>query len=81
MWCQEEPLNAGAWAYVRPRLETMLAAKASGASPASPSPPSTPRSVRYVGRRPSAAPATGLREIHQLEINHILDEVFGDTGR
>ena len=26
VWCQEEPKNMGAWAYVRPRIETALRA-------------------------------------------------------
>ena len=40
---QEEPLNAGAWAYVHPRIN-VSAARTDGASSA------RPRTVRYVGR-------------------------------
>lgn len=33
--------------------------------------------TRYVGRSVSAAPATGMVEIHQLEYQSIMNGVFG----
>jgi 2-oxoglutarate dehydrogenase E1 component len=27
VWCQEEPLNMGAWSYIFPRLEKVVGAK------------------------------------------------------
>ena len=70
---QEEPLNAGAWSYVRPRIDMVAARPAEGAR-ADADPPA--RSVRYIGRRPSAAPATGLRELHMLELDDLLREAM-----
>ena len=73
LWVQEEPLNAGAWSYVRPRIDMVAARPAEGAR-ADADPPA--RSVRYIGRRPSAAPATGLRELHMLELDDLLREAM-----
>ena len=52
VWAQEEPQNMGGWTFVEPRLKGLL----SGCE--------TPI---YVGRAPSASPATGSYSIHQLE--------------
>ena len=35
-----------------------------------------PRQVRYVGRKPSAAPATGLTELHRLELEELLRDAM-----
>jgi len=56
IWCQEEPKNMGAWAYIRPRVVT-VAREALGADLV----------LRYVGRRASAAPATGIGKLHAAE--------------
>jgi 2-oxoglutarate dehydrogenase E1 component len=52
-WVQEEHMNAGAWAYVAPRLENMMRqwTKRTGEH----------ARVTYIGRGPSASPATGTR--------------------
>ena len=70
LWVQEEPLNAGAWSYVRPRLELLAQREAGNAG-------RPPRPLRYAGRRPSAAPATGLQELHRLELEELLREAVG----
>eukprot|EP00966_Prymnesium_polylepis_P090420 2094171-Prymnesium_polylepis.1 len=67
VWCQEEPLNAGAWSYVRPRLK--LAAQA--AAPARSS-----VTLKYAGRKPSAAAATGLAQLHKAELEGLLAEAL-----
>jgi 2-oxoglutarate dehydrogenase E1 component len=59
VWCQEEPLNAGAWAYVRPRLETACR---------NASPERAVHAPLYAGRKPAAAPATGLTQQHEMEV-------------
>ena len=52
VWAQEEPKNMGGWTFVEPRLENLL--------------PGCSRAI-YVGRAPSASPATGSYAIHQQE--------------
>ena len=77
-WVQEEPLNYGAWGYVRPRIELLTAehsATADGATTHA-SAQTAARSVRYIGRRPSAAPATGLLELHKAEQENLLREAM-----
>ena len=34
--------------------------------------------ARYVGRPVSAAPATGVGRVHQVQYQEIMDGVFGD---
>lgn len=55
MWSQEEPQNMGAWSYVAPRLVTAATTVGKDVKPV------------YVGREPSAAPAAGLKKVHELE--------------
>mmetsp|Transcript_14840 Transcript_14840/g.21914 ORF Transcript_14840/g.21914 Transcript_14840/m.21914 type:complete len:1037 (-) Transcript_14840:232-3342(-) len=66
LWAQQEPKNMGAFSYVEPRIKT-----------ATDQLNKNKRQVRYVGRKVSAAPATGMGKIHQEEYQTILDEVFG----
>jgi 2-oxoglutarate dehydrogenase E1 component len=57
LWVQEETRNRGGWAFMLPRLLELF--------------PDEP--VRYVGRAPSASPATGSTSIHkqqQAELVH-----------
>jgi len=61
LWVQEEPMNQGAWTYVSPRIETAIGNRAR---------------PQYVGRNASAAPATGLKQRHEKELRHFLDETF-----
>ncbi len=48
VWCQEEPQNQGAWFQIRHRLHEPLGR----------------RELMYCGRGPSAAPATGIPQLH-----------------
>ncbi|KAK8078422.1 2-oxoglutarate dehydrogenase E1 component [Apiospora saccharicola] len=57
VWCQEEPLNAGAWSFVQPRIETLL----------NNTQHHDRKHVMYAGRNPSASVATGLKSVHQKE--------------
>ena len=65
VWCQEEPWNMGAWSFVDPRLEEVLA-KLGG----------TAKRARYVGRRESASTATGLARRHLDEQQALVDEAL-----
>ncbi|MGI9247272.1 MAG: hypothetical protein ACR2I8_11330, partial [Steroidobacteraceae bacterium] len=52
VWCQEEPQNQGAWFQIRHRLlEPLMGGQ----------------EVLYAGRRPAAAPATGIAQLHNSE--------------
>jgi 2-oxoglutarate dehydrogenase E1 component len=64
-WCQEEPKNMGAWTFVEPYLEWVLA-QVDGSA----------RRARYVGRAASAATATGLMARHLAQLNSFLEEAF-----
>jgi 2-oxoglutarate dehydrogenase E1 component len=66
VWCQEEPLNAGAWSFVQPRIETLL----------NETQHHNRRHVMYAGRDPSASVATGLKAAHIKEEQHLLEEAF-----
>ena len=67
IWAQQEPKNMGAYAYVNPRI--MTATRDLNEKEMRP---------RYVGRKVSAAPATGMGAVHALEYQAILDGVFGE---
>ncbi len=64
LWLQEEPKNMGAWTFIAPRIERLMA-DAPGA-----------KQLRYVGRDASASPSTGSAKVHQLQQQAILDEVL-----
>jgi 2-oxoglutarate dehydrogenase E1 component len=65
IWCQEEPRNQGAWAFVQPYLEWVLE-QTGGVS----------KRARYVGRAASAATATGLMPSHLKQLKAFLDEAL-----
>lgn len=70
VWCQEEPKNAGPFAYVRPRLHAVLREMhATGAV-------DQLRSVRYVGRPAAASPATASASIHKQETARLVAEAL-----
>ncbi|HXW09134.1 MAG TPA: 2-oxoglutarate dehydrogenase E1 component, partial [Steroidobacteraceae bacterium] len=52
VWCQEEPQNQGAWYQIRHRLQEPLRGD---------------QDLLYSGRRPAAAPATGIMQMHAQE--------------
>ncbi|KAF2423081.1 2-oxoglutarate dehydrogenase-like protein E1 component [Tothia fuscella] len=63
VWAQEEPLNAGAWSAMQPRIETLL----------NETEHHNRRHVMYAGRNPSASVATGLKNVHQREEKEFLE--------
>ena len=58
VWVQEEPQNRGAWKFMKDRLENIL-----------------PKSIslKYVGREPSAATASGSASVHKIQQKRIID--------
>lgn len=69
VYCQEEPLNAGAWSFVQPRIETLL----------NNTEHHNRRHVMYAGRNPSASVATGLKSAHKKEEKDLLEMAFSVT--
>jgi 2-oxoglutarate dehydrogenase E1 component len=65
IWCQEEPKNQGAWSFIEPDLEQILT-KLRGAE----------SRATYVGRRPSASPATGLASRHKAEQTALVNDAL-----
>lgn len=66
VWAQEEPLNAGPWSFVQPRIETLLNATEHHDR----------KHVMYAGRAPSASVATGLKASHMKEEQDLLNMAF-----
>ena len=57
-WGQEEPQNMGSWDFMEPKLRKLLDNK---------------KSVRYLGRKPTAATATGIQSVHLVEQQEIVE--------
>ncbi|OAA58826.1 2-oxoglutarate dehydrogenase E1 component [Cordyceps fumosorosea ARSEF 2679] len=66
VWAQEEPLNAGAWSFTQPRIETLL----------NQTKYHDRKHVMYAGRNPSASVATGLKHVHSKEEKELLERAF-----
>ncbi|KAM0026310.1 putative oxoglutarate dehydrogenase (succinyl-transferring) [Helianthus debilis subsp. tardiflorus] len=66
VWCQEEPMNMGAFAYIAPRLATAMKAVDRG----------NIQDIKYVGRAPSAATATGFYGVHVKEHSEIVQKAM-----
>jgi len=66
VWAQEEPLNAGAWSFTQPRIETLLNQTTHHDR----------KHVMYAGRSPSASVATGLKSSHNKEEQDLLEMAF-----
>ena len=61
IWAQEEPKNRGAWNFIKDRITEIL-----------------PNSVslKYIGREPSAASATGSASVHKIQQKRIIDSIL-----
>ncbi|KAL6977325.1 oxoglutarate dehydrogenase (succinyl-transferring) [Sarracenia purpurea var. burkii] len=66
VWCQEEPMNMGAYHYIAPRLGTAMRALDRGRTD----------DVKYVGRAPSAATATGFYQVHAKEQSELVQKAM-----
>ncbi len=65
VWCQEEPMNMGAWTFLDRRLESLLTELGF-----------TQTRPIYIGRAPSASPATGVLNRHQAEQQQLIAEAI-----
>ncbi|KAG7120094.1 2-oxoglutarate dehydrogenase like protein [Verticillium longisporum] len=66
VWAQEEPLNAGAWSFTQPRIETLL----------NQTEHHNRKHVMYAGRNPSASVAAGTKGLHTKEEQEFLEMAF-----
>jgi 2-oxoglutarate dehydrogenase E1 component len=67
VWCQEEPRNQGAWAFVQPYIDWVMEQMGRGNE-----------RLRYVGRPASASTATGLMRLHLQQLQSFLEEAFAN---
>ncbi len=65
VWTQEEPKNMGPWPFMLRRLISTF--------DADPLP-------RFVGRQPSASPATGSKAAHEYEQTRLIERTFDEDG-
>ncbi|HEY5901107.1 MAG TPA: hypothetical protein VIU39_01055, partial [Anaerolineales bacterium] len=61
IWVQEEPLNMGAWNFLRPRLRELCG----GRLP-----------LHYVGRPESSSPAEGSSTVYRLNQQSLVEQAF-----
>ncbi|KAL5066753.1 hypothetical protein RYX36_017640 [Vicia faba] len=66
VWCQEEPMNMGGYTYVLPRLITSMKSLGRGGY----------NDIKYVGRAPSAATATGFLKVHYKEQAELVEKAL-----
>ena len=66
IWCQEEPRNMGAWAFIQPYVEWVFDQMGRGN-----------QRVRYTGRAAAASPATGRMSVHLEQLQAFLDDALG----
>ena len=70
VWTQEEPRNNGAWSFVEPLIEQVLAD--AGARP---------KRAAYAGRPASAATATGLMKNHAKQLKALVAMALGHDAQ
>jgi 2-oxoglutarate dehydrogenase E1 component len=61
-WVQDEPMNMGAYSYIRPILEELLPKE---------------KKIQFIGRETSAATAVGLYALHKKEHAAMMQALFG----
>jgi 2-oxoglutarate dehydrogenase E1 component len=61
IWVQEEPLNMGAWNYVRPHLRQMVEDRLT---------------LHYVGRPESSSPAEGSTTLYRINQQSLIEQAF-----
>jgi 2-oxoglutarate dehydrogenase E1 component len=62
LWVQEEPVNMGAWGFMRELIEPLLPRN---------------KKLHYRGRPASSSPAVGSHAMHEQEHTAIMESVFG----
>src|SRR5690625_578937 len=64
MWCQEEPMNQGAWYQSQHHMRRIIYEH------------DRQLSLTYVGREPSAAPAAGYPSVHLEEQKRFINQAL-----
>ena len=64
-WCQEEPMNMGAFTFVAPHFRSIFAPSRGSSF-----------NLRYFGRLPSASPSTGYLAVHNTEQNRLCTDAL-----
>jgi len=62
IWCQEEPMNQGAWFQIRHHLQACIREE---------------QSLRYAGRAASASPAVGYYQVHIEQQKRLVEQALG----
>lgn len=68
VWCQEEPMNQGAWSHIRDALQDVVDRSLPGST----------RPVRAMARPPAAAPACGDAAEHARQQTALVKAAFDD---
>jgi 2-oxoglutarate dehydrogenase E1 component len=63
IWCQDEPMNQGAWFYVEHHIESLL---------------KEGQKLSYAGRPASASPAVGYYDKHYAQLRDLLAAALGE---
>lgn len=66
VWCQEEPLNQGAWYQSQHHLRLVASMVREGLD----------HSLKFAGRPASAAPAAGYMSVHVAQQSQLVDDAF-----
>ncbi len=66
VWCQEEPLNQGAWYQSQHHMRVVADMLADGLG----------RELKFAGRPASAAPAAGYMSVHVEQQRQLVDDAF-----
>ena len=66
VWCQEEPMNQGAWYSSQHHMRNVLQNLGSSVN------------LRYAGREASASPAAGYPALHLKQLKAFLEQALGD---
>ncbi|CAK9137941.1 unnamed protein product [Ilex paraguariensis] len=66
VWCQEEPMNMGAYNCIALHLSTAMKAPGRGSMD----------DIKYAGHAPSAATATGFYQVHGKEQSELIRKLF-----
>ena len=62
VWCQEEPMNQGAWYSIQHHIRAMLDGEY----------------LHYAGRSASASPAVGSAKVHVQQQKQLVQDAFSD---